>query len=315
MKAMAVALLAIAALLAGCASSNSKPYVHNPKLSEALNLAEAAGIYGLEDIPADQAYRAGGSGTGIAGAVVVGALDAGSPLPGFSALGGGLMGFLSMAIPPSKGIAGSSQIVAFVPKRIAPDVDLAAKAMFDELMAAVTAAREAIDLPQPFRYGEIEVRQPENNHGVLSISLPVHGGYCDDASLTCRFYSGAPTGGGASTAGSRSRIREGFAPQSWGGADSWRFVSGTGLSNGDGRGGFWESPLLPEFQFYQKVSERLPPWMYLYSAPGHTSYRRENGTYAWLPAPVILRQGGILPFIEPGGAQAAPGQQTGFTDQ
>jgi len=59
----------------------------NPRLSEALNLAEAAGIYGLDDIPADKAYRARGSETGLAGAAVVGALDAGSPLPGFSALG------------------------------------------------------------------------------------------------------------------------------------------------------------------------------------------------------------------------------------
>lgn len=213
-----------------------------------------------------------------------------------------------MAIPPSKGIAASSQIVVFVPKRIAPDVDAAAKAMSDELMAAVTAAREAIDLPKPFRYGEIEVEQPENNRGFLSVSLRVHGGYCDDASLACGFNAYVPTGGRAASPASKARVHEGFAPQSWGGAESWRFVAGAGLGNGDGRGGFWPKPRLPEFEFYQKVSERLPSWMYVYVAAGYTSYRREDGTYAWLPAPVILRQGRILPFVEPGEAQAAAAQ-------
>ena len=308
MKSLTIVTLALAALLAGCASSTPKPYVHNPKYSEALNLAEAAGIYGLDDIPADKAYRARGSGTGLAGAAAVGVLDAGNPLPGFSALGGGVMGFLSMAIPPPPGPGASSQIVAFIPKSIAPDMDTAVRVQSEHLKAAFRAAMEDLPLLDPFRYGEIEIKDPEANYGFLTVTLRVFGGYCDRGGLSCGFQAHVPTGGNSATAASKSRIRDGFAPQKLGGTPARRFVSGAGLSNGDGKGGDWEDPLLPEFEFYQKVSERLPPWMYLYIAPGNTSYRKEDGTYAWLPAPAILHQGRILPFIKPGSGAATAGR-------
>ena len=41
----------------GNASHGAKPYVNNPKFSEALDFAEAAVIYGREHIPADKACR------------------------------------------------------------------------------------------------------------------------------------------------------------------------------------------------------------------------------------------------------------------
>ena len=94
-------------------------------------------------------------------------------------------------------------------------------------------------------------------------------------------------------------IRDGFAPQDFGGEPAWSVVGAIFLSNSSTLGHFWMEPLLPELQFYQKVSEHLPPWMYLYIAPGRTSYRKEDGTYAWLQAPVILRQGQIHLFIKP----------------
>lgn len=308
MKSLTLATLALAALMTGCASSDPKPYVHNPKLSEALNLAEAAGIYGLQDIPADKAYRAKGSGTGLAGAATVGALDYASPPTGFSDLGGGLMGFLSMAVPPPQGIGVSSQIVAFVPKSIAPDMDAAVRVQSERLNAALRAAREEIQLPEPFRYGEIEIKDPETNYGFLTVTLRVLGSYCDRGGLSCGFQAHVPTGGNSATAASKSRIRGGFAPQKLNGAPAWRFVSGAGLGNGDGKGGDWEDPLLPELEFYRRASAHLPPWMYLYVAPGRTSYRREDGTYAWLPAPAILRQGEVLLFIKPGSGAATAGR-------
>lgn len=303
-----LATLAAIALLAGCASSTPKPYANNPKLSEALNLAEAAGIYGLKDIPADKAYRAKGSGTGIAGAAVVGALDAGSPLPGFSALGGGVMGFLSMAIPPPPGPGEASQIVAFVPKSIAPDMDAASKTTAGALNAAIEAAMKEVALPAPFRYGEMELTSAPNKYGFRSSLVAIHGMDCGIGETKCAMDFYVPVRERTGSATKSFGIREGFAPQAFGGEPAWSVVGGIFLSNTSNLGHYWEKPLLPEMEFYQKVSERLPPWMYLYIAPGHTSYRREDGTYAWFPAPAILRQGKILLFVEPGEAQAAAAQ-------
>ena len=297
MKTLTIATLALAALLAGCASSTPKPYVHNPKLSEALNLAEAARIYGLKDIPADKAYRARGSGTGLAGAAVVGALDAGNPIPGFSALGGGVMGFLSMAVPTPAGPGEVSKIVAFVPKSIAPDMEAASKAVEERLKSAIEIAVIEIALPAPFRFdGFTKADNDRWSGGSLSIRGIIHGMDCSIGETLCAmsFYYPNPA-----HKYSRKSIQDGFAPESLGGAPAWSVLGGIFLSNSGNLSHYWREPLLPEFEFYQKVSEHLPPWMYLYIAPGNTSYRKEDGTYAWLPAPAILHQGRILPFVEP----------------
>jgi len=299
LKSLTIVTLALAALLAGCASSTPKPYVHNPKLSEALNLAEAARIYGLKDIPADKAYRARGSGTGLAGAAVVGALDAGNPLPGFSALGGGVMGFLSMAIPPPQGPGAASQIVAFVPKSIAPDMDTASKTVAGKLNPAIEAVMKEVPLPAPFRYGEMELTSTHDKYGFRSSLVPILGMGCGIGETKCEMDFFVPARERMRTSIASRGIRDGFAPQAFGGEPAWSVVGGIFLSNSSTLGQFWREPLLPEFEFYQKVSERLPPWMYLYIAPGRASYRKEDGTYAWLPAPAILHQGRILPFVEP----------------
>ena len=209
------------------------------------------------------------------------------------------MGFLSMAIPPPPGPGEASQIVAFVPKSMAPDMGAASKAAAGALNSAIEAAMKEVELPAPFRYGDVEQTSTHDKYGCVYYRAPILGMDCGVGDTKCAMTFFTPANAKTRSSITSEGIRDGFAPQIFGGQPAWSVVGGIFLTNSSTLGQFWREPLLPELQFYQKVSEHLPTWMYLYIAPGRTAYRKDDGTYAWLQAPVILRQGQVALFIKP----------------
>ena len=270
--------------LAGCATSTPRPHQSKAGDSEALAVMKAGGFYGLEDaeLPADAAAPGAGGPTLLGGI-------------GYSLLGNGLLGFVSWMSVDDSNPAGTSRVVAWIPKSLAPTEaqaeDLTLRLVNEAFISAATS-----ELPEPF------VTQPAGKGWYSSF---IKGGACDAEHANC--WVGADKVAKDSRKAAFDDVK---APDFLGGTSAFIKRQNKAYqwnAAGTTRAGLFEAPRyvldIPGFEIALKASAKLPEWIYLYAAPGTVSYQDKEAR-KMLPFPVVFHQGKVLYFVKP--AAGAP---------
>lgn len=280
----ATTLLAVLAL-AGCATSNPRPYQSQATDSEALSVMKAGGFRGLEDAELPEGAVAPPEG----GPTLLGGLA-------YSLIGNGLLGFVSWMSVDDSNPAGKSRVVAWIPKSVAPT-----EAQAEELTlrlvneALISAARS--ELSEPFSLHE------ENGFTLI------RGGACDAKYARC--WVGAYKTAKDSRTAAFDDVK---APDFLG--ETPAFIKRQSKAYEWGAGGHSSSRLFEApkyvldihgFEIALKASAQLPEWIYLYAAPRTLSYQDKDAR-KMLPFPVVFHQGKVLYFVKPAGGAVVAAQ-------
>jgi len=309
MKSLTI-VFALAGTLIGCASTPVK-YEGDAKHSEAWNIARAAGIGDLRDVPYEKyakaredAMRRGqllDDGPGVAGAVAFSALNYSSPPTGFSNGSAMLMGAIAWMGAPSKSHAINSGFFAWMPRHLAATPDEAAANLTALLVEKLKTAMAQTLLPSGYQYGEVEVTK-------YWLIARIDGPGCDHGAHRCGFVITKPTRPALYPAPS-------FIGQQ-GDVWAWRAYShGSYKGVTQGALGIFPSKAemsstedfsyaktwaagFPDLEFFKVLTKTLPTWCYVYLAPQRWSARYEN---RWvLPRyPVVISEGKVMYFVEP----------------
>ena len=281
--------LLIALTLTGCAAPTPRPYQAKATDSEALSVMTAAGFRGLKDaeLPADAVAPDKGGPTLLGGL-------------GYSLLGNGLLGFASWMAVDDSNPAGTSRVIAWVPKSLAP-TDAQAEALIDRLLNEALIAAARSELPAQY-----SLRKPDQFPD-YQYTTWIRGAACDAEYAHC--------GAGAYKTVKDlegTKFDDVMAPGFLGGAPS--FVKRQNRAYEWRAGGTTKERLfsaghyvldIPGFEIALKASAQLPEWVYLYAAPMTLSYQ-DGDARKMLPYPVMLHQGKVLYFVKPAaGAVAA----------
>ena len=279
--------LLIALALTGCAAPTPRPYQAKATDSEALSVMTAAGFRGLKDaeLPADAVAPDKGGPTLLGGL-------------GYSLLGNGLLGFASWMAVDDSNPAGTSRVIAWVPRSLAP-TEAQAEELTLRLVNEAFIAAAKTELPAHYSLN-IPPTQLMSGAGIT-------GGACDSKYAHCMAgaYKAVPDSGGA-------KFDAVMAPDFLGGtpafvkrqnkAFEWR-ASGADKASLFARGQHVLD--IHGFEIALKASAQLPEWIYLYAAPLSITYA-DGDTRKSLPYPVMFHQGKVLYFVKPAaGAVAA----------
>lgn len=273
--------LLVALALAGCATSNPRPYQSQVTDSEALSVMQAGGFHGLKDAELPEGAVAPAEG----GPTLLGGLT-------YSLLGNGLLGFVSWMSVDDSNPAGTSRVVAWIPQSLAPT-----EAQAEELTlrlvkeALVSAARS-------------ELTAPFSLHEEDGFTL-IKGGACDAKYARC--WVGAYKAVKDSRTAAFDDVK---APDFLGGAPAFIKRQNKAYEWGAGgrsKGRLFETPKymldIHGFEIALKASAQLPEWVYLYAAPGSLSYQDKDAR-KMLPFPVVFHQGKALYFLKPAAGAA-----------
>lgn len=284
-KVYVIVLGVLAAAVAGCASAPQKS--QGPK-SEALRVAEAAGLE-LQDVPREkiqQAAPARKEHSVVPGAVLAAGTATGdfAPPPGVSPVAAGALWALSLFDTGPAYRSQTNMFIVWMPRALAKTPEEASRRLEDVVLQAL---RKAL---------------PNHHVGVKTYERTgapyywVEGPRCAEG---CEFT--VPT---RSIDPASWRVR---APDFLGGYPAYAWDGGTkqhrvyfGMSHDPDGSRRW-SPgwkgwsTRRQLEVYQRFSEHLPEWIYLYLAPqkGFISY------------PLVYGKGRALLFIEPG--EESPG--------
>lgn len=268
-------ILLLALCLGGCASP--KPYVSNPKMSEAQNIIKAAGmVHNLDIVAPDN----GSLATNVAGAVTHSMSHGGSLLASAGLRGG--VSFLGGLVLGSRDPEAYSKIVAWMPKEMATSPEEAKGKMDSMLSAALWDALKETPFPDGY--------SPNKTAGTDTFLIEGNGCVNKPNQGVCRY---------AFTVSAPEVLP---APDFLNGGESWAWTLHKwpiGLSPATFSGD--RKPHFPDYQVYEKMSAKLPEWVYIYLAPSFASWRvsveRPGGTYGFLSMPVVLNKGNTLYFL------------------
>ena len=277
-------------LLAGCASqfrNSNSPY--NENWSKAKNIVHSAGMrHQLHDqqLPAG-AYKNGqlqdhklgnishpayGSGSGMTGVHV-------QPYGAFERF------YWGWSVPGASHCS-NHRLFAWMPDEMAED-EIKAREILETMLG-----RASIVILEEMGYKSQPVKKPYELQGLTFKQwyLEQPNGTCNFARLNCvlSIYVPQPVA-----------IRQSpfFSYYSTAGQPSWFFAAEDydafprlSLTQGEGM------KSISENVFYQKLSARLPGWIYLYLAPNEVGTGENNKTIAY---PYVLEKGKPLLFIRP----------------
>ncbi|MHB1141425.1 MAG: hypothetical protein ACYC1T_06695 [Sulfuricaulis sp.] len=314
-------VLVVSSGLASCATSPT-PYPYNPKQSEALNIARAAKLSDLRDIPWDRYQKARDKALAkgatldrptLAGPAISGVatyLSRVQPLAGLGAGTAGTVDFALMWLGKPDSASAQSRLIAWMPRDMARTPDEAQMKMTELLSSAIKSAAAETAWPAGMRVvpENIQVQKDPSKRVII---VPVSGGKCDDELIRCMypFFLG------------NKPPRASRAPELLGGREAYEFTATSSIDSttwsSEGRSyrelstpkreipaldrvKTWR-PVLPDVEFYSAISSHLPKWAYLYLTPAddRVSIPTEDGQRAFLRFPVILHQGRAMFFIEP----------------
>lgn len=313
--------LAVSSGLTACATA-TVPHPYNPKQSEALNIARAAKLSDLRDIPWDRYQKAHDEALAkgvkldrpsLAGPAISGAATYFSnvrPLPG---LGSGTAATVDAALiwlgKPDSASA-KSHLIAWMPLDMVRTPEEAQTKMTEILSLAIRNAAAETKWPAEMRVAPEDI-QAQKDPSKRVILVPISGGECDRELIRCMypFFLG------------NKLPRASRAPELLGGGEAYEFTATNSIDSAtwssEGRSyrelstpkrelpaldkvKTWR-PVLPDVEFYSAISSRLPKWAYLFLTPAddRVSIPMEDGRRAYLRFPVILHQGQAMFFIEP----------------
>jgi len=309
MKSLTI-VFALAGTLIGCASTPVK-YEGDAKHSEAWNIARAAGIGDLRDVPYEKyakaredAMRRGqllDDGPGVAGTVAFSAANYSSPPTGFSNGSAMLMGGLAWMMAPSESHAVDSRFFAWMPKAMAATPEAAEAKLHEIVLQAMSQAMQETPLPAGYRYVGVETTK-------RFLLVRIDGPGCDRQTKRCAFIMTKPTRPSAYPAPTFVHDTN----EVW----AWRAYP-NGARNGVAQGQLFVlqskaemsrpgdiaypktwSPGFPDLAFYLALSKALPEWCSVYLAPKRWSAQVDS-KWTLPPYPVVLNQGRVLHFVEP----------------
>ena len=275
---ISLVILLVALTLGGCAAP--KPYVSNPKVSEAQNIIRAAGAaHNLDVVAPDN----GSSASTVAGAVAHSLSHGGSLLTSPGLRGGADL--LASLVLGSKDPETHSQIIAWMPKEMASSALDAKEKLSAIISEAMWKGLNDTPFPNPF------TPAPTKDLNTFFVDGP---GCVNKRGGTPCVYDYLLTD---------PKILP--SPAFLGGSDSWAWT----MDDNGGRSHLSPStftgdtkPHFPDYQVYKKMSANLPEWVFIYLAPSYGSWRvsveRQDGTFGYLSMPVVLNQGKTLYFLK-----------------
>lgn len=320
----ATAVVAFGAVVTACATTPT-PTPYNPRHSEALNIAFAAAMDDIRDLPwakyqeimADKKINIGQIDQRSLLAPSVSALSVyfGNVKPlGLSAGKASALDFVMNLSRPDKA-SSQSRLIAWMPAGMAASEEDAQKRMTAIFISAIKNAAAEIKWPPGVRANDerIQVDLAERKGRTKSIVVHLTGDSCDLKTVRCVY---------AFWLGTMSAKRQ-AAPAALGSVDSYAFLA---LNSDYGKSSTWtfgnngsylelDAPksdvlyrdkvkarkaALPDLEFYTALSRHLPSWAYIYltSANERISIPIEDGQRTFLRFPVMLHQGRMLLFVE-----------------
>lgn len=321
----ATAVVAFGAVLIGCATTPTPP-PYDPRHSEALNIARAAGMDDIRDLPwvkyqeivADKKMNSGQIDQRSLIGPSISALSVyfGNVKPlGLSAGKAGALDFVMNLSKPNKA-SSQSRLIAWMPIEMAANEEDAQKRMTAIFVSAIKNAAAEMKWPPGIRVEEerIQIDLAERKGRTKSIVVHLTGDSCDLKTVRCAY---------AFWLGTMSAKRQ-ASPAALGSVDSYAFLA---LNSDYGKSSAWtfgnsgsylelDAPksdvlyrdkvkarkaVLPDLEFYTTLSRYLPAWAYIYLTPANerVSIPIEDGRRTFLRFPVMLHQGRMLLFVEP----------------
>ncbi len=275
---MSVVFTGLAAITAGCSVAPKVQY--DGTKSRAMNIAEAGGIYkGLKDaaVPKDT------SGA-LTDSVIYSSMYAGmglaSPAPGLSNLQGFGIGILSGLLEPDSPAARNS-FIAWMPAEMAKSPDEARTAIQAIFRTAVGSMLDEQSIKYSFYYGRDSGVKVVNMDHIASFVLDK--AYCQIEGRSCSITMSAYIPVKRPAPDFVDGVREAY------------FFSATG----DRRFNTIAIDVpkthpLPQAAIYQKVSQHMPSWFFIYASPRKT-IGTTNGES--LKYPVVFESGKANLFV------------------
>lgn len=311
------ALIVCSGALFGC-STTPTAYPYNPRHSEALNVARAAGMTDLRDLPWSryQQMRADARAKGhpvdepsLLGPSISALAVYFSSVQPFGLSPGKASGldFLMSLTKPDKA-SSQSRLIAWMPTELAATEKDAKQKMTEMFVEAIKKAASETAWPEGMQVDlkRLQVDLEERKGHRPSIVVHVTGGTCDSGVVRCMY---------AFWLGSMAATRQ-PAPAVFRGSDSYAFLAVNSdywksstwtLSN---RGSYeelrapkdevlWHDKLktrravLPDLEFYTAISRHLPQWAYLYLTPASASlFQARRGNAGSCHSRCCLSKGG-----------------------
>lgn len=277
MKKLITALtLAAVVAVSGC-SITPTPRTYDPAHSHAYNVAQAGGLsQDIDDkrVPANQMDDLSN-----------GALDAGYALSGFlnpqfgmSSLAGLGLNLFGMAVEPDSH-GGRNSLMAWMPSELAPSEEDAQQVLFDTVQASMEKAFKSEGLTLR------KTNASKNEWGVV-YEIATEKWKCENGNACAVVFA----------------ITEPYtamAPSYIHGADrtnpSYIFSAGHAYRYSRIKLISVNEAKMPEHELYKAISEHLPEWVYLYTAPGEAN----TADGEKINFPFILNQGQPMLFVIP----------------
>jgi len=267
-------------ILSACAST---PVTFNPEQSQAMNIARAGGIdFKLKDteIPKDTVNGiVESSGYGFAMA----ASGYNAPIPGFSSIEMAGMNFASWLLSPGPQSSRNS-LFAWMPKEYVGKGEDPVDKLADLLLEATGQVVEDMG----YDAAKSIARGGKDKSGLavyFRVKSKPEDGRCKNSPTrsTCWISFGL-----------RDPKNTSVAPD---------FVASTGeayfFNPSSGVYSLYKFPRenagINELEFLQKLSAKLPKWVYFYAAPKKIKFDKDSK----LKIPVIINQGKVLYFVKP----------------
>lgn len=272
-------LLVVTLMFTGCAMKPN-PYHDDPKNSYALNIMRARGAKDIKDSKPDSVGNQGPSVLGMAAAGWAGAGSSSPASLGLGSLAGAGLNVLAFAIP-EKTLESSGLCFGWV-KKGGESKEAIIPRIKGQLAHAFSKAVEQTPLPAGYSYqmdssrlAGVKITGPECGENV----------YCGyDMNVI-------------------DNLIDDFTPETLGGGEGWRFTIVMKPASYRPESSFAASKaLFNDLQFFQKLSERLPPEVFIYLAPSYGSWQVSMQTeqgMRFLKMPVLLNKGELHQFVAP----------------
>jgi len=267
----------------------------DPAHSEAWNITRAADYKKLKDVDRQRvSQKIADGGTSLGETVAAGGLGFisnvnGLPLPGN--VGVNMLGSLLLGTDASK--SRGSSIVAWIPKSEVSSNKEALEQVAERVFGLIETNLRDMDLPAPYSWGEIKQWELNSTGYKNRMSATLAGGSCDSEDFYCVIsLTGWPTG--------NAWRQDAIAPGSLGGYPAWRIqISLSYYFHDKNKLNRTELARLPLLRTLDAVSSDLPANYFIYIAPQMLPFKQAENEYRFFPAPMVLREGEALFFVEP----------------
>ena len=283
-----ILILAVTVLITGCVAPQKTPY--NGQWSKAKNLSHAAGLADQmydQQLPASAYNEEGKLFDYKLGNISHPAYGSASGVVGMSVMPyGPFESFYWGWTVPGISHHNEHRLFAWMPKDMAEDAASAKITMEIMLSRASLAILEEMGFQH-------ELSQSPYQHQGISFKqwfLGQEGGHCSIQKQNCVLSLYLPEPQGIEEAPSFSFYSIASEPSWFSEASDENTYPRLVIAEGEAR----ES--VRENVFYQKLSARLPGWVYFYMAPNEVGTGENNRTVAY---PYILEKGSPLLFIRP----------------